>query len=517
MPRTFSAGKLGRVIELAGVAKDIRTAKRSTDAHVCENARKHLALRLGRLHGLPQKIGQMLSMSDDRTAADAFVNLTDSAEALPFDVIGPILERSWGKAIESVVTEIDPKGMAASLGQVHRATLIDGCQVAIKVAYPGIRKAVNNDLKMLGWLSAPVGDLRRGFDLTAYRREITRNLAEELDYHVELKNLQDYRSPARSHEGVVIPAALPELCSDTILVTQWEQGQSIEEVERWPAAHREELARVMLRHFLTMLFDHGLIHGDPHPGNYRFRLSPTGDPSFVLFDFGSVARLEQRDRLLLLRLILDTVAMEGDPLTLLSELGFDRDLLEPIKAKLPAVCHLLFDPFRQPLKFDMDQWNRRERLDDVLGDDRWNFRMAGPAKLILLMRAFRGILFYLERLGQPISWERILRPIADRHEPSARALILPQPASDDASFSAMGRHLRVAVRRDGVTKVSLTLPVMAIEDLDGLMEPDLISRVEQKGTSLAAIVRNVRQRGYAPGEIFEIESDDAKQVRVWIE
>ena len=86
------------------------------------------------------------------------------------------MEKAWGAPLDSVVQTIDRNGLAASLGQVHRAVLRDGREVAVKVRYPGIRKAVMNDLKVLGWLSAPVGDLRRGFDLNDYRAEIVRNL-----------------------------------------------------------------------------------------------------------------------------------------------------------------------------------------------------------------------------------------------------------------------------------------------------------------------------------------------------
>ena len=135
-----------------------------------DNARLHLVQRLGRLRGLPQKMGQILSMSEDDETVDAFAPLTDSAEPVPLEALLSVMAEQWNRDPETVFGDIDGHGLAASLGQVHRATLRDGRVVAIKVQYPGIREAVEADLKMLGWLSEPVGGLRRGFDLADYRR-----------------------------------------------------------------------------------------------------------------------------------------------------------------------------------------------------------------------------------------------------------------------------------------------------------------------------------------------------------
>ena len=134
-----------------------RQAKHGTNETIRENARIHLAQRMGKLRGLPQKIGQILSMSEETEGASAFQPLTDNAQPLPFTEIEPVLEKAWGAPLDSVVQTIDRNGLAASLGQVHRAVLRDGREVAVKVRYAGIAQAVMNDLKVLGWLSAPVG------------------------------------------------------------------------------------------------------------------------------------------------------------------------------------------------------------------------------------------------------------------------------------------------------------------------------------------------------------------------
>ncbi len=506
-----------------GLAKDMRNVARSSDEVIKTNARKHLAQRMGKLHGLPQKIGQIMSMSKDSAAADPFAGLSDNAQAIPLEEFRAVLEQSWKTDPDVVVSEIDPQPHPASLGQVHRAILQSGESVAVKVAYPGIREAVTADLTVLGWLSAPVGDLRRGFDLNDYREEIIRDLQEELDYNNELNNQTEYREAAASLDWLVVPRTHPNLSTDKVLVTDWQPGDTIDKVvAQWPTKAKEELARRILRHFLTMLFDHGLVHGDPHPGNYRFRLddqdaSPNGDPKIVLYDFGSLRRVPLEDRLAILRLISDSVAREFDPTGWLIALGFKQSLIDPIRAKIPAVCSVLFQPFASPAKFDLASWNRSTRMDDILCDDRWNFRMAGPANLILLMRAFRGVLFYLEKLGTPISWERILAPIKAKHDKQAAALSLPEVGSSSNDVATIARHLRIEVYRDGSRKVSLTLPAASVEDLPEVMGEEIVEKVKERNIDLDKIVRSARKNGYAPMDLFRIDDPkEHKSVRVWM-
>lgn len=509
---------LGRSLSYAGLAKDLAVLKRTNDATVRGNARLHLAQRMGRLHGLPQKMGQIMSMSADAEKATAFTGLTDSAEPLPLDVVRPILEGAWGGPIDSVLARLEPEARAASLGQVHRGLLHSGEAVAVKIAYPGIRDAVESDLKLLGWLSAPVGNLRRGFDLADYRAEIARDLKEELDYRAELRNQTRYAELARAVDGLVVPRVFERWSTDQVLTAEWEDGDTIDQAAEWPARQREELARRMLGQFLSFVFDHGFVHGDPHVGNYRFRDDAVNGPTVVLYDFGSMAAVTERDRLLLLRLIADTAERRGNPMELLTGLGFNQDLLAPIRSKLPAVCSVLFEPFIEVAKYDLATWHRKERLDDILGDDRWNFRMAGPAKLILLMRAFHGLLYYLQRLAEPVSWGLMLKPILARH--ASAVAEVESPSCDGASgrFESMATHLRIEVHRQGVKKVSLTLPAGAVEDLNNLIDEDIATRIAARGIDLTDIVRQVRASGFAPRELFTLDEPDSdRRLRVWIE
>ncbi len=522
---------ISRSVGYADLARHARTAAKSTDDTIRDNARRHLVERMGKLRGLPQKVGQMLSMSDDAEKAEAFANLTDNAEPIPFDQIQPILEAAWNNPLDTIVKAIDEHGLAASLGQVHHAVLHDGREVAIKVRYPGIEQAVKIDLKALGWLSAPMGDLRRkstasettshrsklGFDMADYRSEILRDLTEELDYELEADRTEMFAKITASVAGWRSPGILREFCTENVLVTEWLDGQHLDDVKNWSESDRQPLAWSFIRGFFKTLFESGWIHADPHPGNYRFSRTDDG-PGIALFDFGSTVQIPQEHRIALLKLIDITTTGRGDPYQPLAALGFNQTLLRPIRRKLPALCRVMLEPFTRQYKYDMSTWNRAERIDDILGEDRWNFRMSGPASLILLMRAFKGLTWYLEQFDRPVSWGIAIKPYLDAHRKELDHFDPPVQSEPESSFETLADHLRIQVLEQDSTKVSLTFPATAVDNLDELMDDDLRRRIDTAGIDINKIVRNVRGNGYRPQPLFTL-TDEAtrKTVHVWLE
>ncbi|MBY0589080.1 AarF/ABC1/UbiB kinase family protein [bacterium] len=508
------AFSLRRSIDLVRLGQSAVKLRSAQDDVAAAHARQTLIERMGKLRGLPQKLGQILAMGSSAGAAD-FRPLTDHAPAMPLWSAQQILEESWGVKIDEVIASIEEEGLAASLGQVHRATLHDGRNVAIKVRYPGIEKAVASDLSLLGWLSLPAGNLRRGFDMTSYREEILRDIEEELDYEQEANHQRAFRLLAAELPSLIVPALVDEWSSDRVLVTTWEQGVSIEEAASWSANDRRTLARRLLLQFAHLAFDHGTLHADPHPGNYRFRLS-NGEPEVVLYDFGSVLRLTDQERFGLIRLIHATAHdSDIDPYPLFLALGFDDRTLEPVRSKLPALCRVLFEPFATGVPYDLTRWNRAVRVADVLGDDRWNFRISGPARLVFLMRAFHGLVYYLERLGEPINWGWHVMPIIEKHLQAAQQLVLPEAPPSDASMAHLAKHLCILVKENGRTKASVTLPALAVDDLEAYVDEEVASKIRERGLSIPAMVQNARRRGYAPGPVFDLEDAD-RSFRVWL-
>lgn len=505
--------RLAGYADLARHAVALRRA--DDDEHVRGQARRHLAQRMGRLRGLPQKLGQMLSFTADDEAAEDYGLLQQSAEPLPLESILPVLQDAWRRPLEQVLADIDPRAAAASLGQVHRAITADGRQVAVKVQYPNIRRSIEADLGMLGWLSAPLGNLRRGFDLSGYRRVILEDIDRELDYRLEAETQREFARWAEQRPLLAVPRVVDDLSTEKVLVTDWQEGDEFADVAHWEPSERAALARGLVDWLLEGMFDRGLLHADLHPGNVRFRRGPAG-VQLLLYDFGCVFRPSPRQRLLLLRLIRAAVRRHESPWPLLLELGFRREWLAPMAAKLPALCRLLFEPFVAEYPYNVAEWRLSERVADVLGDDRWNFRIAGPPELILLLRTFHGLQYYLARLEAPVFWSRAIAPYFERYADEMASLELPKQDAADCSFATLARHLKIRVTQNGRVKVELTSYASGIDNLDELLDDQLQRKIAAQSIDLADIVRDVRRRGYAPGPVFTL-AEEEKRVEVWLQ
>jgi hypothetical protein len=302
-----------------------------------------------------------------------------------------------------------------------------------------------------------------------------------------------------------------------VLVSRWEEGDDLETVLRtWPASEKRALGRQILKLFARSVLVHGLVHADPHAGNYRFRRNGE-NPKIVLYDFGSVLRLEETVRLALVRLIAAAMnERDEDPYPLFLLLGFNADTLQPLRARLPALCRVLLDPFCTHGPFATKTWKRGERVADVLGDDRWNFRISGPARLSFLMRAFHGLVYYLEQLGEPVNWNWQVAPIVESQRFQADTLPLPVAPDRTTTFRALARNLVICVTENGQTKVKVTLPALAVDELEEYLEGDLSGKIQARGIDLARIVKEVRHAGYAPRTLFKLE-ESPKSYHVWLE
>lgn len=503
-----------RTLDYASLAKSSLQLRWSHSDKSREAAQRLVAQRLGKLRGLPQKVGQMMAFSADEARRDAFGALFEDAQPLPWNSVRPILEAAWSIDAETLFKRIDSHGRAASLGQVHSAEYEDGRKVAIKIQYPGIRNAVMSDLRGLGWLASPFGNLNRGFDLTAYRETILAGLEEELDYRCEAKNQTSFAAGPGRCPFVVVPRVDQELSTENILVTDWIDGDSWETVLRtWNTAEKQELGKRLLKWFLQCIFEYGQVHADLHPGNIRFVRSPEGI-QIVLYDFGSVYRMSQAERMMLLRLIDDTRELGVSSLALLAGLGFDAELLKPLSDRLSDVCRIMLEPFCVARPYDLTRWRLSERLNALLGDDRMNLRIAGPPRLLFLLRAFHNVVTYLKGLDAKVSWSQQIESHLIQNRRGMNTISLPRVEEKDTSVRAS--HLKVRVRRGGELKACVTLPAGAIDRLHCLLDPETLNRIEQEQIDLAEIVRDLQRNNYAPGTVFEL-ADTQRDVKVWLE
>ncbi len=503
------ASWLGRTAQLTLLAADVVGVRVGGQG---PQAERRLVDRLGRLHGLPQKIGQLLALRE-LGGPSAYTPLTESAATLPGHEALALVESALGRRSSDCFRSFEPLGVGASLGQVHRAVLHDDRTAAVKVQYPDSRANVETDLQALSWLTLPFGGLGRGFDLAGYQHEVGGMLRQEVDYRQEARALERFAGLAAGFDRLVVPRLVPELSGDRVLTMTWLEGETLESACRWPEQDRRAAAGFLLRLFLTSCFTWRFLHADPHPGNYRFLRGPDG-VRIGLLDFGCVLPVDEPTAQSLAFLVeaAGGTAEQHEVLAAYRALGFNAELLQPLAHLLPGLNAILFEPFATPGPFALDAWKLGERVEALLGPFRWNFRCAGPARLIFLVRAYLGLIRYQHALNVAIDWSEAWRQtVASVPPPRPQS---PPPAQEQRTI--LSRHLRVRVQEAGHVRVDLTFRAILAESLPDLVPPELHEQLHARNIDVQRIAADAANQQFAPGELFQL-TEGARQVRVWLE
>jgi predicted unusual protein kinase regulating ubiquinone biosynthesis (AarF/ABC1/UbiB family) len=263
----------------------------AADARRRLDAARHAVEVLGAMKGPAMKVGQMASMLDlgglppeELEALQAKLGeLRDRAPQAPFKDMRKVIEQDLGDRLGNLFAEFEPDAAAAaSIGQVYRARLHDGREVAVKVQYPHVAGAVRSDLQNLGMILRAAKRFAPGLDAKATALEMRERISEELDYEHEAQAQRTFSRRWRGHPFIAIPNVVTDLCRARVLVTEWIDGIDFEQLKEAPEATRDRVGEIILRFFYGSLYRFGQFSADPHPGN--FRLQRDGRVAFL--DFG---------------------------------------------------------------------------------------------------------------------------------------------------------------------------------------------------------------------------------------
>lgn len=286
-------GAAGR--SAVGWGKRLAGADSATiNADLQVRAAEQLFAVLGELKGGAMKVGQALSVMEAAVPEefagpyrDALAKLQNEAPPMSTDKVHRMLNQQLGSAWRDRFSDFnDTATAAASIGQVHRATWHDGREVAVKVQYPGADEALRADLKALSRLSHIMKPLTPGTDISAVVDELAERTEAELDYRYEATNQRKFAKAFNGDEHVLVPKVLAG--SPKVLVTEWATGTPLRQLITDGSQEQRDNAAFRLTEFeLSSPARTGLLHGDPHPGNFMI----AEDGRIIALDFGAVADL----------------------------------------------------------------------------------------------------------------------------------------------------------------------------------------------------------------------------------
>lgn len=254
-----------------------------------ERIAKALAAALGKSKGPLMKVAQMVSTIPDFLPpeyAEQLSQLQAQAPAMGWPFVRRRMRAELGADWQSRFTEFGKEAAhAASLGQVHRATLPDGRAVACKLQYPDMASAVESDVGQLKTLLGLFKRLDGSIDPTEMIGEITDRLREELDYQREAKHMALYGQLLADEPYVTVPEPIADLSTDRLLTMSWVEGEGLSAYEDAPQEVRNTIARNLFWTWWKPFTGYAVIHGDPHLGNYQVT---QGGESLNLLDFGCI-------------------------------------------------------------------------------------------------------------------------------------------------------------------------------------------------------------------------------------
>ena len=253
---------------------------------------------LGELKGGAMKFGQALSVFESALPEEvagpyraALTKLQEAAPPMPTRTVHAVLAERLGADWRDRFQEFEDKpAAAASIGQVHRAVWEDGRDVAVKVQYPGAGEALLSDLNQLSRFARVLGPLIPGMDIKPLIAELRDRVSEELDYGLEAQAQRAHAEEFADDPDVVVPDVVHQ--SEQVLVTEWMDGVPLSEVIAEGTQEQKNRAGQLLTRFLfSGPARTGLLHADPHPGNFRLLTGEKGEWRLGVLDFGTVDRL----------------------------------------------------------------------------------------------------------------------------------------------------------------------------------------------------------------------------------
>ena len=372
---------------------------------------------LGQLRGGAMKIAQLASFIDTDFIPDEYRGiyqeelgkLRSDAPAMGFEDVRGVLEEAWDEPLEDLFADFGHDAVAAaSIGQVHRATLPDGRRVAVKVQYPGMAKALAADMSNAKLIMRLAKALAPGLDARAVADELRERVLEELDYEIEAANQRTFARAYRGHPFILVPDVVTALSRERVLVTDWVDGAGFDAVQALGQEQRDRFGEIVFRFCFGSVYHLQHFNADAHPGNYL----AMEDGRVAFLDFGMTKRLQTEQ--IELEIAAIEAAIDDDPRAVrdaLAEIGYVKrpDRIDPEKLMRHVKAVGGWYMVDREVTIDSDTvMTAMEAMTDPRSEFYDLVRQQSlPADELMGQRMQTGVLAVLGRLRATRNWMRI--------------------------------------------------------------------------------------------------------------
>jgi predicted unusual protein kinase regulating ubiquinone biosynthesis (AarF/ABC1/UbiB family) len=427
--RIRRSAKLGSIIgtqgaryagtKAANVARSEEAGQEKLEQRHLETAMKMVGA-LGQMKGAAMKLGQFASFIDTEFIPEEYREiyqeqlgkLRSEAPAMPWEQVVKVLEEEYdGEPLSDYFAEIDHEAFAAaSIGQVHKAELLDGRRVAVKIQYPGIAEAMEADLRNAGTIVRLARAIAPGLDAKAIAEEIRERMMEELDYEYEAQNQRIFSRAYRDHPFIYVPEVITRISRRRVLVTELVEGIGFDAIKELPHEERSRFGEIVFRGSFGSIYHLQQFNADPHPGNYI--LMDDGRVAFL--DFGMTKKMD-REQILLEQRAFDA-ASRDDPEAFreaLHDLGFVKNPSKLDAERLLDHMHAIGGWYVEDREVEIDAKIVMKIIEST-NDPRSEYfdlmrRESIPADELMGRRMEIGVVAVLGQLRAKRNWHRILR------------------------------------------------------------------------------------------------------------
>lgn len=289
MALDFAKEKSGQLIE-----KSLDKAEKVQASAQQIKAAQQLISSMGELKGGLMKVGQMLSITEDlilpKEISELFKTLQKDSPKMSNEELDQVFLNEFNKRPIEIFKKFDYQAIAAaSIGQVHKATLNDNTEVAVKIQYPKIADAVKSDLQNINQLDKLLKIIFPDKpQIDHILEELKDTMLNECDYRLEAKNIEEFQKAFAPFPNIIIPKVFHNYSSERILTTEFMYGDHFDETLKYDQEDKDYLGTLMYESYLHSFFNNKMLHTDPQEGNYLFHTD-----KIIMFDFGSVKYFEE--------------------------------------------------------------------------------------------------------------------------------------------------------------------------------------------------------------------------------